>query len=51
MREFDHPMTTLVLRNCRIDGGEPIDLLIENGKIVQIGVGLTAPRSIVGILL
>jgi len=39
-------MTTLALRNGRIDGGEPIDLLIENGTIQQIGVGLTAPRSI-----
>ena len=39
-------MTALVLCNGRIDGGEPIDLLIENGKILQVGVGLTAPRSI-----
>ena len=39
-------MTNLALRNGRIDGGEPIDLLIENGTIQQIGVGLTAPRSI-----
>jgi predicted amidohydrolase YtcJ len=39
-------VTGLVLRNGRIDGGDPIDLLIENGTIVQIGAGLTARRSI-----
>lgn len=39
-------MTALVLRNCRIDGGDPVDLLIENGRIVKIGAGLAAPRSI-----
>ena len=39
-------MTGLVLRNSRIDGGDPIDLLIENGIVVQTGIGLTARRSI-----
>ena len=36
----------LALRNARIDGRDPIDLLIENGTIVRAGVGLTAPRSV-----
>jgi predicted amidohydrolase YtcJ len=39
-------VTGLVLRNGRIEGGDPIDLLIEDGTVVQIGSGLTARRSI-----
>ena len=39
-------MTGLVLRNGRIDGGDPVDLLIEDGVVVQIGIGLTCDRSI-----
>jgi len=36
----------LVLRNGRIDGAEPIDVLIENGTVARVGAGLTAPREI-----
>ncbi|MET4704098.1 amidohydrolase family protein [Frigoribacterium sp. UYMn621] len=39
-------MTGLVLRNGRIEGAEPVDLLLENGAVTQIGSGLTASRSI-----
>ncbi|MBG6107194.1 amidohydrolase [Frigoribacterium sp. CG_9.8] len=39
-------MTGLVLRNGRIDGGDPVDLLIDDGVVVQIGIGLTCDRSI-----
>ena len=39
-------MTGLVLRDGRIDGGDPVDLLIDDGVVVQIGIGLTADRSI-----
>ena len=39
-------MTGLVLRNGRVDGGDPTDLLIENGILVQTGVGLSARRSV-----
>nr|WP_231368878.1 amidohydrolase [Frigoribacterium sp. CG_9.8] len=36
----------MVLRNGRIDGGDPVDLLIDDGVVVQIGIGLTCDRSI-----
>jgi len=39
-------VTGLVLRNGRIDGADPLDLLIENGTVVQIGLGLAARRSV-----
>ena len=39
-------MTGLVLRNGRIGGGDPVDLLIDDGVVVQIGLGLTSDRSI-----
>jgi len=39
-------MTGLVLRNGRIDRGEPVDLAIEHGKIAQIGQRLSADRVI-----
>ncbi|QNE47212.1 amidohydrolase family protein [Glaciihabitans sp. INWT7] len=39
-------MTGLVLRNGRIEGAEPVDLLLENGLVSRIGAGLTADRSI-----
>jgi predicted amidohydrolase YtcJ len=37
-------VTGLLLRNGRIDGAEPIDLLIENGRIIATGDGLAASR-------
>jgi len=39
-------VTGLVLRNGRIGGGDPVDLLIDDGVVVQIGIGLTSDRSI-----
>jgi predicted amidohydrolase YtcJ len=39
-------VTGLVLRNGRIDGGDPVDLLIDDGVVVRIGIGLTCDRSI-----
>ncbi len=39
-------MTDLVLRNGRIDDGDPLDLLIERGRISRIGTGLVASRSV-----
>lgn len=39
-------MTAVVLRNGRIDGGEPVDLLLEDGVIAGIGDGLAAHHSI-----
>ncbi len=35
-------MTTYLIRNCRPLGGDPVDILISDGKIAEIGSGLSA---------
>ena len=37
---------SLLLRNVRPYAGKAVDLLIENGKITQIGVNLSAPAGV-----
>jgi dihydroorotase len=38
-------VTTYLIRNARILGGEPTDLLLDNGAIAEIGPGLSADRA------
>ena len=36
-------MTSYLVRDARILGGAPTDLLLENGVLARIGSGLDAP--------
>ncbi|MCD0450934.1 dihydroorotase [Actinocorallia sp. API 0066] len=38
-------MSLYLIRNARVLGGEPRDLLIRDGEIAEIGVGLEAPAA------
>ncbi|MFI6516681.1 dihydroorotase [Spirillospora sp. NPDC050679] len=38
-------MSTYVIKNARILGGEPADILVRDGEIAEIGPGLAAPGA------
>ncbi len=40
-------MTDLLIRNCRPMGASPTDILIRNGRIAEIAVGIDAPGVLV----
>ena len=40
-------MSTTLIRGARVLGGEPQDVLVENGTVAALGTGLTAPDATV----
>ncbi|MGJ9412168.1 dihydroorotase [Aeromicrobium sp. CF4.19] len=41
------PAATYVVRGARVLGEDPVDLLLADGRIQQVGTGLTAPQDAV----